>query len=119
MNTSIYPAFMPVIMKNLSKKSYENTTPLRLQIEPWAFDTIRENCSKSEEYSFQLIKQNLYDCILKFKLTVADTLTVGTEIMLNFADATLIFEVKNYSNAFNQNQVEELYILDLSNIIMA
>jgi hypothetical protein len=116
MNTSIYSSFMSISMPNFRKKAIKNTTPLRLKVEPWAFDTIREHFSKSNESDFHLIMQNLYDCILKLKPTEADKILLGTEIMINFTDAILIFEVKYYSHTIIQNQVEKLYVLDLSKI---
>ena len=104
MTISAFQPQFPVIMESYLKKSDENNAQLKLQIEPWSFDTIHEFFPKSSENDYHLIKENLYDCITKFKRTVAAKLLLGTEIMFNYLDSIVIFEVKNHSYFINQNK---------------
>lgn len=92
------------------------STHLKLQIEPWAFDTLHEYFPETDDYDYRIIKQKLTDFIVTFNKMVSSKIQTGTEIMLNFMNTVLVFEVKSYVQSFIQNKIEEFYIIDLSRI---
>lgn len=53
---------------------------------------------------------------MKFQQVLAGKVLLGTEIMLDFLNGLLIFEVKNYSQTLNYYQIEETYTLDLTKV---
>ncbi len=101
----------------LTKKYSDNRMlSLKLQIEPWAFETLHEYFPNATETDFHRIRHHLSDCIMKFQQLLTGKILLGTEIMLDFLNGLLIFEVKNYSQTLYQYQVEETYTLDLSKV---
>lgn len=89
---------------------------LKLKIEPWVFENLREHFPAATEKDFQEVSFYLSDCINKFQEVVAQKILLGTEIMLDFMDGLLIFEIKNHTQTIVQEQVEETYTLDLSKV---
>jgi hypothetical protein len=101
----------------LSKKySNDRMISLKLKIEPWAFETLQEYFPNSTETDLHQVRHNLADCIMKFQQVLAGNVLLGTEIMLDFLNGLLIFEVKNYSQTLNYYQIEETYTLDLTKV---
>lgn len=108
-------SFLANLPYNTQIQSFKSEKPilLKLHIEPWAFENIKDFFPNSSESDFLKLRHHLSDCIMKFEQLVSGKILLGTEIMIDFMNGLLIFEVKNYAQSFNQSQIEETYTLDL------
>lgn len=112
---SLYHKLSPTIQP-FSPKEKGIVPKLTLQVEPWAFDTLHEYFPETDEYDYRLIQKKLKECIFQLQAMLSSNIHSGTEIMIDFINSILVFEVKSFSQSFYQNEIEESYILDLSKI---
>lgn len=112
MKTAVLSSAQIVLNQNMNNQFF----CLKLKIEPWVFENLREHFPTATERDFQEVSFYLSDCIIKFQEVVAQKILLGTEIMLDFMDGLLIFEIKNHTQTLVHEQVEETYTLDLSKV---